>query len=29
MTAQVTAVLYEVAHRLAWSTLTELSKEAA
>ena len=29
MTAQVTAVLYEVAHRLAWITLTELSKEDA
>lgn len=29
MTAQATAVIYEVAHRLTWIVLTELSKEDA
>ena len=29
MTAQATAVIYEVAHRLTWIILTELSKEDA
>jgi hypothetical protein len=28
MTAQVTAVIYEVAHRLVWTVLTELGNEA-